>query len=149
MKRAKYETQRDLNAEMRIIARIKEKWGCDAVKMPHEYYTDFFLTEMSAERRVMAKATCEIRCRSHRFGTFDSVFISLNKARNILQMAEFTGLPALFVVQWVDQCGFIKLEPPLPPISIGGRNNKRDKYDTEPVVNLPVKDFIKLWDGQA
>ena len=149
MRREKYESQSDLDGELRIVERIKKKWNCGAVKMPHEYYTDFFLTEAGDSKRVMAKAMCEIRCRSHRFGVFDSVFISLNKARNLLEMSEFTGLPALFVVQWTDKCGYIKLASPLPEITIGGRNNMRDKYDTEPVVNLPVENFINLWDGQA
>jgi hypothetical protein len=149
MRREKYESQDDLDAEIRIINRIKAKWQCDAVKMPHEYYTDFFLVEEGGAKRALAKAMCEVRCRNHSFGDFDSVFISLNKARNLLEMAEFTGLPAFFVVQWDNMCGYIKLEPPLPNVSIGGRNNMRDKYDVEPVVNLPISGFKKLWDGKA
>ena len=68
----------------------------------------------------------------------------------MLLMSEFTGLPSFFVVQWADECAYLKLTAENEGTSYPKRNTPKgkDHYD-EPCVHLPVAKFETLWDGKA
>ena len=105
----KYEYDSDLENEKRIIAKVGEMWNCESAKMQGFSYADFILTRGERDGVAQGVAFCEIRVRSTPKDKFPTIFITLNKYKNMLMMSEFTGLKSFFVVQWSDQCGYVEL----------------------------------------
>lgn len=146
----KYEYPEDLDNEKKIIARVEELWGCGSEKMSGFAYSDFILTRGTIDGVPQGKAFCEIRVRSNPRNDFDTIFITLNKYKNMLLMSEFTDLPAFFVVQWSDECAYTKLTRQNEGTSYPKRRNpKGDDHNDEPCVHLSVNRFERLWKGKA
>lgn len=146
----KYEYDSDLENEVKIIERIEKLWNCGSAKMEGWSYADFILTRGQIDGIDQGAAFCEIRVRSVPRDSFPTIFIALNKYRNMLGMTEFTGLKSFFVVQWSDQCAYLELtadnEGTVYPRR---RNPKGNDHHDEPCVLLPVPKFTKLWGGAA
>ena len=146
----KYEYKNDLANEIKIINRVEKLWGCESEKMMGYSYADFILIRGKIDGVPQGKAFCEIRVRSTPRRSFDTIFITLNKYKNMLLMSELTGLPSFFVVQWADEAAYLKLTAENEGTSYPKRNapKGKDHYD-EPCVHLSVAKFEKLWDGKA
>ena len=68
--------------------------------------------------------------------------ISLGKVLAARKMTEGTSLPSFLVVQWQDRMGYIRLDSlEETEIVMGGRMDRVDAQDVEPVVLFPVQDF--------
>jgi len=146
----KYEHKDDLENEIKIIERVEKMWGCDSEKMQGFSYADFILTRGVIDGVPQGKAFCEIRVRSTPRHDFDTIFITLNKYKNMLLMSEFTGLPSFFVVQWADECAYLKLTSENEGTSYPKRRNPKGKdHHDEPCVHLSVDKFETLWKGKA
>lgn len=146
----KHEWDSDLDNEKRIVAKLHEMWSCESSKMQGFSYADFILTRGERDGLAQGVAFCEIRCRTTPKDKFPTIFITLNKYKNMLMMSEFTGLKSLFVVQWSDQCGYLELTSDNEGTTFPKRRNpKGDDHHDEPCVLLSVANFTKLWDGQA
>ena len=146
----KYEYDSDLDNENKIIARIEKLWNCGSAKMEGWSYADFILTRGKIDGIDQGAAFCEIRVRSTPRGSFPTVFITLNKYRNMLGMTEFTGLKSFFVVQWSDECAYLELTEDNEGTGFPKRNKPKgeDHYD-EPCILLDVSKFKTLWRGVA
>jgi hypothetical protein len=146
----KYEYQSDLNNEIEIINKVKELWKCDAEKMSGFSYADFILTRGVVDGLPQGVAFCEIRVRSTNRFRYDTIFISLNKYKNMLSMSEVTGMPSLFVVQWADECAYMKLTKENEGLSYPKRRKPRgEDHKDEPCVHLSVKKFTTLWKSEG
>lgn len=146
----KYEYDSDLENEKRIIAKVGEMWNCESAKMQGFSYADFILTRGERDGVAQGAAFCEIRVRSTPKDKFPTIFITLNKYKNMLMMSEFTGLKSFFVVQWSDQCAYVELTKENEGTTFPKRRNpKGDDHHDEPCVLLAVDKFTKLWDGQV
>lgn len=146
----KYEYDSDLENEERIIERIKDIWNCGAFKMEGFSYADYILTRGVKDGIAQGVAFCELRCRSTPRGAYPTIFITLNKIKNMVEMSEFCGVPSFFVVQWSDQCAYIELTKDHLGLVFPERRKPKgaDHYD-EPCILLPVDQFKTLWDGGA
>lgn len=146
----KYEYEGDLDNEKKIIARIEKLWNCGSAKMEGWSYADFILTRGKIDGIDQGAAFCEIRVRSTPRSSFPTVFITLNKYRNMLGMTEFTGLKSFFVVQWSDECAYLELTEDNAGTGFPRRNKPKgdDHYD-EPCILLDVSKFKTLWKGEA
>ena len=119
-------------------------------KMQGFSYADFILTRGERDGVAQGAAFCEIRVRSTPKDKFPTIFITLNKYKNMLMMSEFTGLKSFFVVQWSDQCGYVELTKENEGTTFPKRRKpKGDDHHDEPCVLLAVDKFTKLWDGQV
>jgi|TARA_B110000971_G_scaffold198629_1_gene215389 hypothetical protein len=142
----KYEYKSDLDNEVRIMDRLSGMWNCEAEKLPGYNYADYFLTRGYRDGRPQAVALCELRVRSTPRFKYDTVFVTLNKYQNMLQMAEFTGLKPMFVVEWSDECAYIELTKDNAGVSYPKRSNpKGSDHLDELCVHLDVAKFTTLW----
>lgn len=137
--RPMYESQGDLSTEREIISTVAEKWKVSPLKLPIAYSFDF-----SMYRGDALKAVVEVKRRKHRFGHFPDVILSLAKFNTALSFINM-GIPAIFVVEFDDGIRFHRFDPDFPyNFSMGGRSDRGDWQDVEPVVLIPTETFKTL-----
>lgn len=110
-----------------------------AKKMPLRYEFDYGLF-----RDGQLLAIAEIKCRSQKY---DTLFVSLAKYINMLTYSRAAGVTALLVVNWSGDIQYIPMTVDRLRqyrIEMGGRVDRGDEQDQEPVVHIPVANFKKL-----
>jgi len=137
MSRPIYETPADLVNERRVADALLERWRCNAVKLPRRYEIDYAL---SRGNRVMAWA--EVKCRTNPREQYPTYMVALGKVLTGLNLSQRTNLPFMLVVQWTDSLGWVT--PTFDAIHIGGRHDRGDCEDQEPMVHIPIADFKLL-----
>ena len=110
-------------------------------RLPISYRLDYAIED---SREV--KAWCEVKCRDIRRTQYETLILAVGKWVAGTELAGATGLPFVVLVMWRDAVGFFKWDRVFEPkISWGGRTRKtRDSADIEPVVHLPVDEFIEV-----
>lgn len=135
MTRPIYETAETLKAEEGTISRIASVWGVTFRKLPVQYRVDWAL-----ERDGRIVCWVESKKRKNLRTRYPSLMLSLSKVMHGLDLAKATGLPFVVVVEWVDALAYLRVER-IPPLRFGGRADRGDWQDVEPVVDFPVEDF--------
>jgi hypothetical protein len=138
--RPTYETKSDRNNEQRVVEHICARWDCAYVKMPKRYELDYAL-----HRQNEVIAFVEVKCRNYTLediGQMGGYMLSLAKWNAAQALTGFTGRPFYLAVQtlcggWVAR--FRDFES--TDIRIGGRTDRKDWQDTEPVVMIPTRRF--------
>jgi hypothetical protein len=134
-----YENDASRTAEQRIAQIVSDKWKCSLIKLPRSYVLDYV-----AERN--GKLTCwvEIKQRNFKFGEYVDYTISLHKYMDMLTYVEKTGLPALLVVEFSDGLIYWHLATRPCVVGIGGRTDRNDPQDVEPVARIAWAEFKEL-----
>lgn len=135
--RPTYETQADRDHEQQVINLLCEKWGCEAWKTPTFYPVDWSL---GSNRQVKAMAEIKFRNKS-----YSSYLISLSKFSDMLAGSNL--LPYLLVICWPEEgkrvVRYAKVTPDLHKgIVHGGRTDRGDSQDVEPLVEIPMDKFV-------
>jgi hypothetical protein len=132
-----YETAGDLSAEGEFIDGLCTLWKCGAWKLPIRYKLDYALF-----RGESIRAFLEIKVRNYRKDAFEDYMISMDKVLTARIYSDFAKVPSILAVQWLDTSGFIDLGT-LKNFSLGfgGRTDREDSQDREPVVLIPISDF--------
>jgi len=132
-----YETSEDLGRERDVVANIEKRWSCQAQKLPMRYKLDYALM-----RNGKVSAWAEIKCRGQRYATY---LISLDKVSAGLRLSEISSLPFLIVVRYDDGTYYCTVTKDLVyDIEWGGRKDRNDPEDQEPVLMIPMKFFLPL-----
>jgi len=134
-----YETDQDLRNERDIIDALNNLWGTQAHKMPRAYSLDYLLT-----RGPNAVAFVEIKRRQVPSWQYDTLMISMAKILKGRAITRETELPSLLVVKWNDMVGYVCMSEIDMDIQVGGRRDRGDAQDIEPVCMIPVKDFRRI-----
>lgn len=136
--RPRYETREDLTREAELSRVASKKFNCTFSKMPDRYGLDFCATR---DGRVVCFA--EVKVRTTPFSMYQTYMISLGKVMAARNLAGVTGLPSLLIVGWSDAWGQTRLDidPWVGSISVGGRTDRGDPQDIEPVVMIPMSAF--------
>ena len=134
-----YETQEDLENEKSVASIIKSVWDLTAVKMPRAYHLDYALKDGQDTLRGFA----EIKTRTTNKGKYPTYLISLSKIMNARRLTEYTGLSCILIVKWLDNIGWINLDIE-GELGFGGRKDRNDWQDQEPVIFLPIDKFKRL-----
>lgn len=93
----------------------------------------------------------DVRTRSHKFGSFATLFLSVGKWREGVTMAQTTGAEFIVLVGYEDGDYAYVFDPKDLSerriyMEYGGRtNDTRVPQDIEPVVHIPVNLFKKVW----
>jgi hypothetical protein len=137
--RPRYETKEDLTREAEISRVAAQKFNCTFSKMPDRYGLDFCAVRDGA---VVAFAEVKVRTTPHLM--YQTYMISLGKAVAARSLHEATGLPSILIVGWSDAWGQTRLDTAMKPgsIRVGGRADRGDPQDIEPVVMIPLSDFL-------
>lgn len=138
--RPTYETKQDVVNEYSVIDKIRMKWNVTARKMPPFYQVDWALM-----RGTKVHAFVEIKCRKNKRSQYATLMLSLHKWLNGMRLSQETGIPFLLIVRWEDGIYYLKPRFDLKPeVAVGGRTDRDDPDDMEPVVLIPTNWFEKV-----
>lgn len=143
-----YETPTDLKNEAEVMDLICEKWLSNAYKLPISYGVDYGLVSKSSGRM---NCFIEIKCRTNLSNTYPTFFVAVKKVQTAHSLHEATGLETFIVVRWADMIGYerlLNLSFPQPMVTLGGRTDRGDEADVEPMYHIPVENFYRLDNGQ-
>ena len=128
------ETPQDLANEAKVGHLVFERWHCRAEKMSTRYEVDYALL-----RRGKVMAWAEIKCRKNIRAKYDTYAVGLRKIMSGQALATATNLPFLLIVRWTDALGWIA--PEMNDVRWGGRFDRNDAQDIEPMVHIPISAF--------
>ena len=134
--RPMYEDNNTLAAERKVIDFLCELWHMDAAKLPISYNVDYAMFKDGKLRAWM-----EVKCRYCASSQYDTYFISAKKIVNGIQLSETTGMPFVLAVQWEDKIGYMPVLKGSFDIRIGGRQDRHDWQDVEPMAHFRIQDF--------
>ena len=109
--------------------------------------------DISVVKNGVVTGLLELKDRSHYFGRYDTYTVSLDKIREGIVYTLYLGIPCTLVVRF--SCGTIasyriKSEQVKSfDITYGGRNDRNDPNDLEPLVNIPLTFFKVLLPASA
>ena len=136
--RTQYETAQDLTRERQTIDEACRKWKCQPRKIPKRYRLDFALLRGGS---IMAYA--EVKCRKNPSHQYDTYMIAADKLANAI-FWQSAGIQCLLVVKWTDRTGWVNLADCDPQYGFGGRADRGDEDDQEPVAYIPITKFKGL-----
>ncbi len=137
--RVTYETPADKAAERRVAADVARVTGLTATPMPPKYPCDFGLTEGKALRALL-----EVKVRDNTSRTFPTYILSVSKWATLQRMSEFCGVYAYLVVRFTDTTMVARLPDSGLDVQMGGREDRGDWQDVEPVAHIPMNAFVPL-----
>jgi hypothetical protein len=140
--RLKYERPEDIVAERAALDRACEVWKCTAEKLPMKYELDYLLL-----REGKGVAWLEIKSRTNPRTEYPTYMIALTKIMAARRLSEASQRPSFLLVQWTDACGYIRIDSLLDfTTAVGGRTDRGDEQDIEPVAKIPIGEFALLQD---
>jgi len=139
MSRPLYETSADREHESRLVSGLSQKFKCTFEKLPIKMGMDY-----AALRNGEVVAFFEVKRRSVSSNKYPTYMISVHKLMAAKSLSELTGLPCYLLVEWTDKTGIIKLPPKNMTIKMGGRADRNDPDDIEPVFHFQIGDFSSV-----
>jgi len=141
-----YENDKSLAGEKEFATILESKWQCKLNKLPISYHIDFMGTrnehcEFFKETTEKAVSFVELKCRTCKHDAYETYMLSLSKLMKARELSENTGLPVFLAVQWTDRMGFVRLNTCQCTLGVGGRKDRGDWQDIEPVVHIPIYQF--------
>ena len=137
IQRPMYETKADRGREAEFSLLLSEVFDCTLSKLPIRYGLDF-----SAVRNGRVVAFMETKIRTNPVGQYPTYMISSGKLIHADALTSATNLKCLLAVRWTDAWGYTELKmTPESVISIGGRSDRGDEQDIEPVILIPISCF--------
>lgn len=144
MSRPLYETKEHLKGETEVVNTIEYLWKANLKKLPIKYKLDY-----AAERNGKIVAWVEIKCRTNGMNDYQTYMLSLDKYNASIELGNVTNLPVTLVVKWTDKTGYVDLLNCRGVIKMGGRIDREDPQDVEPVVFIPIQDFREITDESS
>lgn len=136
--RPRYETADDRTRELAVAQAVFDPYGVTLAKLPVSYEADFAVVR---DGRVIGVVEVKVRSRA-----YDTLMLSLHKAQTMRRYAE-CGLRA-----WLVLCvptGVYARQvtaSDLADIRMGGRTDRGDWQDVEPVVHVPMLGMRRVAD---
>jgi len=133
--RPRYERQADRDAENRLIELVCKRYQLDSFfKLPASYILDF-----AVSRNKQIIGFVEVKKRTTAMRQYPTFFIALHKVLQAKQY-ELIGLHSRVVVEWSDCIGSVRLDAPFE-LKFGGRSDRNDSADQEPMAHFPIDSF--------
>ena len=135
-----YETDEHRLAERSTADIIAAMYKLNMIPMPSKSQVDFMGW---SEEKNRVRAFFEIKRRKVNRLRYNTLMLSLHKVVAMDELERTTGIPVILAVTWNDGTGLLrisKVERPLG-IEIGGRWDRNDTQDVEPVVHFDVNKF--------
>ena len=131
-----YESDKDKAEERRIADILQARWNCQVTKLPNAYNLDYACHRMKELRWFV-----EIKSRNCFSTAYPDIILSLHKVFAARQFAAETSKKCFFVVQWLDRLAYANILKETWPIAWGGRDDRNDWQDKEPVALIPIRLF--------
>lgn len=137
MNRPAYETEQDRQAEYALLRRLFGDRVCH--KLPIRYHLDYMVEQPGKPAWV------ECKQRRVPWGTYPSYLLSLEKYLSGVKLARASGGSFILLTGWSDgKVMYANLNCGLPcvyKLSMGGRTDRGDAQDREPVILIPNNHF--------
>lgn len=134
-----YETEAHLQGEQGVAKKL-EAWInnplATVVKTPPLAPYDYCIV-----KKGLISGVVEIKVRSNPSDKYPTYMISLEKVSQCTSHANIIGCPFYVVVQWTDKLGRWKFDRDQYTTGIGGRTDRNDSMDEEPVIYIPIENF--------
>jgi hypothetical protein len=134
-----YESAKDLSNEFRVSGTLKECWDAEFVKLPMAYHIDWAIIRGSE-----IKAFAEFKRRHNPKDRYPTFMLSLKKFQNGKSLGAEVGVPFLIIVEWDDGLWYCDAKNVERTYGFGGRRDRNDSQDQEPVVFIPIQAFYKV-----
>lgn len=134
-----YETQADRGREALVARRMADAFGCSMRKLQPRDAFDF--AAMRGDRIV---GFVEIKVRANPMGQYSTYMISMTKLATAHAIFSATKTPCVLAVQWTDALGYIKMNGIDVTLKMGGRSDRNDPQDTEPVCHIDISGFTLI-----
>ena len=138
MAMTKYITDELAAKELALIERVVPLWGMIAEKNPELHKIDFSL---AIEKDDSIMGFVEAKCRNCNHDKYRTFFISLAKYIHACELTKFTGIPTFILVEWMDQTKYVKVPCMTADIRMGGRIDRGNPDDHEPMIHIPITEF--------
>mgnify|MGYP003128412249 FL=1 len=135
-----YETKINLNSEKKVMDYVSQCWNVVYFKLPMSYKMDY-----AVYRDEALVGFAEVKCRTHKFGTFPTYIISLAKVLEARRLGKETNTTPILVVSWLGALAYLDFFSPFT-IKQGGRSDRGDWQDQEPMCHYELKHFKKVGD---
>lgn len=165
MARPLYENQESILDEMSFAEKIASKLSVNLIKLPIAYNLDFAMMRsdlpqvmypktpetaksiVSSLRGKEVVSFAELKRRGVPSDRYSTLVLSLNKVEAGLTKSRLFGKPFFIFVRYSDKDVYLKYKDEYSfPIHIGGRYDRGDYQDIEPVVHIPKDMFTELED---
>ena len=137
--RPRYESSFDLSNEKEVSNQLSVNWNCSFHKLPISYYVDWMLIKNNK-----SVAFAELKTRKNLRQQYPTLLLSLAKWIHGNDLSKATSLPFLIIVKWTDGLFWIDSKNAKVNFGIGGRTDRNDSQDIEPVVFIDVNNFKKV-----
>lgn len=137
MNRPQYESNIDLTNEQRVAAKLSILWRAYFHKLPKSYHVDWMVC-----RNNQTVAFAELKCRQNTRFAYPTFMISLAKWMRGKELAREAKVPFIIIVNWTDGTFFLKVQDQPVTYGFGGRKDRNDSQDMEPVVFINTSYFI-------
>ena len=137
MSRPVYESDADRSNQATDVAKLERAFGQTAIapKDPFAAYDVVF----DGQKRP---CVVEIKVRRNAREKYPTYMLS-EKKYNALCAIHAKGADALLAVQWTDALGTVRV-PVEHTAGTGGRYDRGDSFDVEPVVHIPINSFTTV-----
>lgn len=133
-----YETAANVSAERRVATAFAAACKAQAHKTPKMYEIDW------AMHRERLAAWVEVKCRNVVSTQYPTLILSCKKWDAGMRLAERFRVPFILVIGYRDGIFFWKAEDIQLDVGHGGRSDRGDWQDMEPVVHIPIELFTRL-----
>ena len=141
MSRPIYETAENRQSESSAARIIEEKLGLTVVQNKRLYPADY-----SFIKNGVVKGIGEIKVRKNPRFKYSTFFISADKITKCKAFSQEFGIPFFLFVWWSDGLYTINLTDKKPlHLAIGGRYDRGDSQDVEPMAHYDPADFVLVW----
>ena len=137
MMRLIYETAKDIESEKDIANFLRETHKLNCFKMPISYRIDWAVLSFLGK----LQGFMELKVRNVSRNQYPTLMLSLGKCVTGCNLAQLTNTAFWVAVKWTDSFGICRVIQPLENVGIGGRMDRGDDADIEPVVYLPITEF--------
>lgn len=131
-----YENEVSLKAEKEIARQLEKRWQCRLIKLPISYNADYL-----AVNNKNPLGLIEIKCRGQRYS---KMFLSLHKFLKVQLFAKQIGVPFILVYGFPEGVWWRNVTQYPLDIEVGGRTDRNDWQDTEPMQMFDMAGFKKL-----
>ena len=137
--RPTYETSEDLLNEKDVIEKFCGNWiNLSFAKLPKQYHLDYCLMMGDS-----VTGFCEVKVRKNNHNRYSTYILSVAKVSAAKNLQDACGLSSVLIVKWTDKIGYASFKYDWP-VFVGGRKDRGDWQDVEPVAHIPLSDFKYL-----
>ena len=134
-----YETAADLKNEREVAEMLTHAWCADLKKTPPKYPYDYIAIDGTE-----VVAFIEIKNRNNAADKYETYMISLDKIVQCQTASVISGVGFYLVVRFTDKVMFWSFSENQFHVESGGRFDRGDKQDVEPVVHIPMIYFKEV-----